>query len=682
MDKNAIINAAQKYASQGKLDEAIAEWSKLLSVSKDGNIYNTIGDLCLKKRSLGDAIGAFTHAADIFRDDGFYPKAMALYKKILNIEKDNVDALTALAELNAEKGFTSQAVVDLKKIAELHTQQGAPEKSLAVYEKVLHYVPFDVSVKTKMAEQCTKMGLSQRAAQSYESIASNYAEKGDFEKSREFYLKALEIDENNRGALSGLSKLADRDGDQGKSIEYLTRAISVSPDDTSLLLRHARLSIKNNNPDQARDTLIKLIEQSPKDLDAKKMLGTLFVQEGQLDDAWEYLKPCIDEFINSQSWPDAFALLSHFEDIHTIPVKERFISLYRGKGDNDSLYEELKTIAALYETKGDHDDALELLREAWSLNEEDGEIYEKITALEGALSTAQPEQDSPPQRETGEENPEAEVQTADPSAEDPGLSREYIEAKKTEAAYYVEQGLLEDAIKIYEELLATSPDNEEIRQAMESLKMEAPAEEAPAAEIQDTSIPDQAADPEAERQVIAAPPESATDINTAMNEILQEMDTAESTVEADDFEAHYQKGLDYRHRGKIDEAIQEIEIAISDEVNVIRNMRMLALCYMDKGDFASAVATFQKTLSTMSPQDSGYIHLQYALADAFKNNGDDAAANAAYKEIYDKDPAFRDVAEKLGLQVPHQQPPPSQSRRTGEKPDFNQEQKKSRIAYI
>ena len=36
-DKKAIINSAQKFAARGQIDDAIAEWSKLVEESKDGN---------------------------------------------------------------------------------------------------------------------------------------------------------------------------------------------------------------------------------------------------------------------------------------------------------------------------------------------------------------------------------------------------------------------------------------------------------------------------------------------------------------------------------------------------------------------------------------------------------------------------------------------------------------------
>jgi Tfp pilus assembly protein PilF len=218
---------------------------------------------------------------------------------------------------------------------------------------------------------------------------------------------------------------------------------------------------------------------------------------------------------------------------------------------------------------------------------------------------------------------------------------------------------------------------------MEALKLQPPATETPAAEIQEAAHHEPVATaPTAESQETAEPPSSPTNINSAMNEILQEMTTAESTVEAEDFEAHYQKGLEYRNKGEIEEAIAEIAISTRDETNVLRNMRMLALCYMDKGDFAAAVASFQKILSSLSPENSGYVHLMYALAEAHKQNGDNDAATEAYKAIYAQDPAFRDVAEKLQLQVPHREPQAAQPRRTSPKPAFDPEQKKNRIAYI
>ena len=48
-DKTALIKEAQKYLAKGQLDKAVAEWEKIVREYPDGNNYNVIGDLYLKK---------------------------------------------------------------------------------------------------------------------------------------------------------------------------------------------------------------------------------------------------------------------------------------------------------------------------------------------------------------------------------------------------------------------------------------------------------------------------------------------------------------------------------------------------------------------------------------------------------------------------------------------------------
>src|SRR6266511_5797913 len=101
IDKNAVIKDAQKYVAKGQFDKAIAEWKKLLKEApNDPNIYNTIGDLCLKKDSKAEAVDAYNKAADLLAADGFTSKAIALYKKVLNIDPKKMDAHLALGDLN------------------------------------------------------------------------------------------------------------------------------------------------------------------------------------------------------------------------------------------------------------------------------------------------------------------------------------------------------------------------------------------------------------------------------------------------------------------------------------------------------------------------------------------------------------------------------------------------------
>ena len=44
-DKDEIIKDAHKHLSEGKIDDAIAEYLKILPYSVDGSIQNTIGNI-------------------------------------------------------------------------------------------------------------------------------------------------------------------------------------------------------------------------------------------------------------------------------------------------------------------------------------------------------------------------------------------------------------------------------------------------------------------------------------------------------------------------------------------------------------------------------------------------------------------------------------------------------------
>src|SRR5208337_3817110 len=109
-DKNLIVKEAQKYLARGQLDKAIAEWEKLVKEAPDGNIYNTVGDLHLKKGNKKTAVDFFHKAATYFREEGFSLKALALYKKVINIDPADAGAYTALGELSEEKGLVTDAI--------------------------------------------------------------------------------------------------------------------------------------------------------------------------------------------------------------------------------------------------------------------------------------------------------------------------------------------------------------------------------------------------------------------------------------------------------------------------------------------------------------------------------------------------------------------------------------------
>ncbi len=336
IDKVTITKSAQKLVQKGQIDKAISEWKKLLAETKDGNVYNTIGDLYLRTKAKREAVEAFSAAAGIFREEGFHLKAIALYKKILNVFPSEVSALLALAELNAEKGLISNARENFLAAADIYIREGETQRAIEIYEQLLKLTPANIDLRLKIVELYQKIGLNDEVIKVYAEIASSHLQKGELEKAREFYLKAVDTDSQNISSFIGLSRIAEKTGDIQQAYEYLNKAMSFASDDVDVLRNYSRLAIETGHMDGAEQALSELIKIEPSNNQYKKHLGTIYLKEGTVEKAWDILLPYIDESLGAERWSEALELLDNFKDHDPVEVKRRLITIYKGKDDKDA----------------------------------------------------------------------------------------------------------------------------------------------------------------------------------------------------------------------------------------------------------------------------------------------------------------------------------------------------------
>lgn len=448
LDKAAITRDAQKYASKGQIDKAIVEWQKLLRETPDGNIFNIVGDLYLRKNAKKEAVETFTKAATIFREDGFYLKAMALYKKILNINPAEITSLIALAELNAEKGLIGNANETYLTAAEIYTKAGAVENALEIYSKMLELSPTNIPLKIRMAELYFKIGLKTEAIREYLKIAEDYTEKEDLVKAQEFLQRVIGLDPQNTKAIIGLSRIAEKSRNQRQAFEYLKHAKTLSPNDPEILLAYSQAALNIGNIEDAKVALTRLIEIDPTNTGVKKLLGTIYLKEGKLDNAWPELLPCIDELLLAEQWDEALGLLNNFKALEPIEVLRRLTTIYKGKGKLDAAITELKALAELYENQNRSTDALQSYKEVLELHPDDITVQKKIKRLEHDLG----EEVVPPEITPFEEKS--------------------IEEALAEIDVHIRYGLLKEAASSLELLKEKATENLEILTKLKNLYIE------------------------------------------------------------------------------------------------------------------------------------------------------------------------------------------------------------------
>jgi len=632
----ALQESAIQFSEKGEYDKAIAAWKKLLTVRADANIYNTIGDLYIKKGSQNDAVEYFILAANKFRSDGFHQKAMAIYKKTLNIVPFQYSALIALAELYAEKGITGNAVMYYLKAAEKISRDGKIDKTIDIYTTILNLTPSDMNIKTKIADLWLSKGLPEKAANDYAAIAADYMLKDDLDTSVEFFSKAIGLDPKNVPSFIGLSKLAEKQNKLEQAFDFAAKALHFSRNNKDILAKFVQVAIKADRIQDAKDALSKLTVSAPADLFYKKLLGNIYISEGQLDKAWEELQPCIDELLQDQNWDEAYSMLEQFKEFSSIPVKQRLITIYRGKSNNELLIAELEDLARMHEARGADQLALGLYRELAQLQPGNISVKSKIAEFEPLLELKVPV----PSTE------ELQISVEEQGAED--IPRKDFQEEKTEAEFYANQGLIAEAIRIYEKILTADPDNIAVQNQIQSLRSLNETE--PAASDVEMS----------EGMTVRSESSPAVDGISDKDGIDEE-----------DYESHYTAGIEFKNKGLLDDAIREFQIVAKDPAKALLSSKMIALCFMEKGVFIRAISELNTLLESMPGSDERVIDIKYDLAEAYMKNNDYDKALEIYSEIRTINPDYKDLSHKIDI-----------LKDLIGKSEKKQKVKKNRISYI
>lgn len=457
-DKASLIKEAQKYLAKGQIDKAITIWEELVKESPGSHTYNALGDLYLKKGDRKKSIDSFYKAANFFKEDGFFLKSLGLYKKILNIDPTDSDALYAIGEINEERGLHTDAVKYYLAAADHFSKSGRKEKLLQMYARIIAVSPTNIPFRNKVAEIYAKEGLRSEAAKEYLNIARLHKEGGDLEKAMEYCQKALVLLPSSKEAFLEISYLVEKKGDFDHAIEQMTEASALFPQDEEIYFRCSEICTNAGKFDEARNFLGKITELQPENLRAKRLLGEVSLKEGNRERAWVEFTPVIEALILSKEYNDAESLIESFKDIDPLVAGKMSVSLSRHQGDNPRIAKELISLGDKYLSRAMQEEALQCYKEALSLSPDDELLKAKVVELEGEVGEEVIEEEG--KEEVGEEVEEAiEIINSEKS----------VDESLVEADIYLKYGLYKEARNLLDELIQNDPENIDLHVKLKSL---------------------------------------------------------------------------------------------------------------------------------------------------------------------------------------------------------------------
>src|SRR5215471_6708129 len=136
--RDQLLQAAEKSLSKGKLDQALKDYLRVLDDNpKDIPTLNKVGDLYVRMNRPSDSIPYFERIADFYSKDGFFLKAIAIYKKMATIDPADLRIQVRLADLYRAAGQKDQAVMQYGLIGSMLLKRGAHDEAAQVFQKAL-----------------------------------------------------------------------------------------------------------------------------------------------------------------------------------------------------------------------------------------------------------------------------------------------------------------------------------------------------------------------------------------------------------------------------------------------------------------------------------------------------------------------------------------------------------------
>jgi tetratricopeptide (TPR) repeat protein len=257
-DRDNTLKKAEKLLRQGRLDAAIAEYVKLIEDQpRDWNTANTLGDLYARAGQTDDAVAQYSRIADHFAADGFYPKASALYKKILKLHRDHEPTQLQLAEVSVMQGLLADAKAQYAAIAARRRVRSDRRGEAEMIVRIGSIDPADIDARVTAARTLEAIGDSDAAAERYRRLHADLLEKDRGAEAMSMLREFARLRPDDAEARAALGRAALDAGDLSGAREFLDAQATAG--DPQLRLGLLEVHLREGNIEAARVLIPELL---------------------------------------------------------------------------------------------------------------------------------------------------------------------------------------------------------------------------------------------------------------------------------------------------------------------------------------------------------------------------------------------------------------------------------------
>ncbi len=668
-DREAALKTAEKALRQGRIDAAVAEYVKVVEAQpRDWNSANALGDLYVRANQLEKGLQQFTRIADHLAAEGFYPKAAALFKKILKLRPDDEYALLQSGDLAARQGTLADAKQHFQTVADRRTARGDKKGAAEIAIRLGTLDPDDLEARIRAGHLAAETGDVVTALREFRDVAARY-EKQDRSSEALVALQAAfdldHSDESTRTRLFG-AYLA------GNTPELARKVASG----VSELKQVAAAFESAGQADLALEMLAEVAAADPADIHVRASLALAYVARGELAKARVYLSA-----ETAGSDPAMWIMLGELEltagrsaegraaisQALTLDRNQAQAAVVLGcrlaETDSEAGYQCIDAVADAALAEGDYAAA------AVSLHEFTIRVPTHLVALmrlveicvDGGLESTMYEaqaQLADAYLNVGR-GLEARIISEDLVAREPWnranldrFRRALVMLGEADPDAIIADRLSGDSPFLASEKLdlnegvsfdtpapvAPPPEPKAAKPATKAAKGSPAAESVTDADATEVDLGDSGA---AAPPLTSPQPRSLDQVFRGLRDESNRQSSEEAAAE------QYRLGLTYQEMGMTDDAIKALEGATKSPRQRFDAASLLGRLYLERKELPLAIEWLERAAEAPAPTPDAGRSLLYDLAKALETVGESSRALAVFVELESESGGYRDVPEQI-----------------------------------
>ncbi len=498
--RDKILKTAEKLVQKGRLEQAIREYEKLLAASPDDtNTINRLGDLCGRIGKIDKAVSLYARVAERFSEQGFLPKAIAIYKKINRLAPQRLDIFERLGELYIEQGLVVEAKSQFRMLADHYARNEDMASAIRAQERLSEIDPNDFTTRLKVADLLLESGETERAMEAYGSLGETFIQRDQLDEAERLFRRLIDQDLPNGDVMAPIcSRLLDT-GQVTSAQELLSAGLAISPDSIALRTLQIRAFIALGESEKAEALAGEILLVDPDNPEVRGLAGNILMSDGDQVEATEMMIPAAEALLDRADYSRAQKMLRQLVEI--APSDERILRLairaFRPSGDDETLTRLTASLADVCFSTGQEEQAKRFYLELVATDPTNELYRERLALLDPVVNVAAGDgeaaghEDDFPSEITfsidGDEVAGSEEVTGSEIEPDP-VARESLSFDPTErineAAVFSKYGLNDKAIKHLEDVVDRLPDHAGSREALAKTYLAAGQQENAARTVQ------------------------------------------------------------------------------------------------------------------------------------------------------------------------------------------------------